>query len=88
MEKMISTLCQGCDVPIMVLEAARPFDLLCIECQNGYGKDMTDIESLEAQTIIWGREDEPNEEAFRDEDTFRDIGWGTDEDYGHYGYDF
>ena len=27
------------------------------------------------------------DDSWHDADTYTSIGWGTDEDYGHYGYD-
>ena len=38
-----------------------------------------------------GHDDEDNydceDDSWHDADTYTSIGWGTDEDYGHYGYD-
>ena len=38
-----------------------------------------------------GHDDEDNydreDDSWHDADTYTSIGWGTDEDYGHFGYD-
>lgn len=57
--------------------------------------DIEDLDTMEDARLErlareWEEAEEEDWEEFRDDDdagVFRGIGWGTDEDYGHFGSD-
>lgn len=71
--------------------------MLCLECGHGFYANLGSTENIvcpECGGVDLDLEDyseehdQFNSDAEADADVLRSAGWGTDEDYGHYGDDY